>query len=896
MTGSLTVLSGPLAGTRLDVDGSDDEILIGADPDCRLALDLPGVSPIHARLTQDQGELIIHDTRSPRGVYVNDTRVTGQAPLRDGDVVWLGAPGDEGSVMLQCRLAGGAAPPAVVIPDEPAAEAAVDPVVFADEPLSPPPAAEAPSDDVFFMEEPAVDVAPPVPEPPPPPPAPILPEPEPAFAPAEEDLFFVEEPSAPAAAAEAAPAEPPPPAMEPPPPAAEPAPPSPKPSPAVRPAAPAAPAPAPPRPARRPGPTPPPSMAPETDEAPSRPRSAPSRPATAARAATPKGGRKSSPPIALIAGGAVLLVAGAAGFFFLRSTSTPAIQSITPARVGLGHSVTIAGTHFGATPAENVVRFGGKPGRVVQASPTRLEVEIPEMAATLGRDTPVPVVVVVDGNESKPGTVAVFEAPRIHGISPAVAMPGDEVVLAGAGWGAGVSVQFGSTPATILDTTPASLKVTVPALEGPPGTEFPVSVASGADRSNPAPFVLGRLPLVLSVSPASAAAGDLVTVAGRGFDVKPASNDVRVGGARALVTSSSGAELKVVVPRVAAGDTTIDVRVPGVEHVGQARLAVAAGPDPIDFRFVAEPFEDVPGHDHAILATGVGPAFVVTASGGRSAAERGYEAARRLNEAGAGWKGGAVDADVRARGLDGTPSLVVAGGDTPLVEVTLDDAAAYEEDWTGLKGRGGPVTPVRVAVWWEAVARDLVLLLVRGEKPHFAADLAPEGRVFADLYPLARKSVAAGVPRQVIAEARPPVREALRTAGLRIPATVKGPAPAVAAATTTETAPASPAAPAGPALRLDGRWSGSETDSGRTTYITAVFAGPGGTFTYERALSVSQPLLGVVQQKTVVHFYVQTGAGPRYYQGKWDGQKLTGTVSVDPASKSPVGTFELGPS
>jgi hypothetical protein len=231
------------------------------------------------------------------------------------------------------------------------------------------------------------------------------------------------------------------------------------------------------------------------------------------------------------------------------------------------------------------------------------------------------------------------------------------------------------------------------------------------------------------------------------------------------VTSSSGAELKVVVPRVAAGDTTIDVRVPGVEHVGQARLAVAAGPDPIDFRFVAEPFEDVPGHDHAILATGVGPAFVVTASGGRSAAERGYEAARRLNEAGAGWKGGAVDADVRARGLDGTPSLVVAGGDTPLVEVTLDDAAAYEEDWTGLKGRGGPVTPVRVAVWWEAVARDLVLLLVRGEKPHFAADLAPEGRVFADLYPLARKSVRQGCrgrssPRRGRPSGRPCARPA----------------------------------------------------------------------------------------------------------------------------------------
>ena len=62
------MLSGPLAGTRLDIDGSDDEVLVGADPDCRLALDLPGVSPIHARLSLDQGELIVHDTRSARGV------------------------------------------------------------------------------------------------------------------------------------------------------------------------------------------------------------------------------------------------------------------------------------------------------------------------------------------------------------------------------------------------------------------------------------------------------------------------------------------------------------------------------------------------------------------------------------------------------------------------------------------------------------------------------------------------------------------------------------------------------------------------------------------------------------------------------------------------------------
>ena len=886
MTASLTVLSGPLAGTRLDIDGSEDDILVGADVDCRLVLDLPGVSPIHARLSLGQGELIVHDTHSPRGLYVNDTRVSGQAPLRDGDVLWLGTPGDETSVMLQCRVAG-AALPVVVMPEEPSSDAvvfadagpadAVDPMadlgdLLATAPTETPPASpvaaapEAPSEDVFFMEEPAAPAAPPVP-----------------VKAAQDDLFFVEEPFDPSAsppAAAAAPARPAP-APEPPP----------VPPPKAKAAAAA------PRPIRRHGPTPPPSAAPERDDEaePARPRSVPPRPASTPRAAAASGARRSSPPVALIAGGAVLLlVAVGAGVMFMRGPRTPAITSITPARVGLGQSVTIAGTAFGATPQANVVSFGGKPGRVVQASPTRLQVEIPEIPAAAGRDTPVPVVVVVDGHESKPATVAVFETPRIHGISPTVAMPGEEVVLAGAGWGTGATVQFGSVPATVLDSSPTSLKVTVPALQGAPGTEFPVRVTMGADTSNPAPFAVGHLPLLLSISPASAAPGDVVTVAGRGFDVKPSADDVRVGGTRALVAAASGSELKVIVPRATAGETTVEVRLPGVEHVGQSRLVVAAAPDPIDLRFVAEPFEDTPGHEHAILTTGLGPAFVLSASGGRSVGERALEAQRRLNEAGVALKG-TVDGDVRARGLDGSPSLVVAGRDTPLLDVTIDDAAGYEEDWTGLKDRAGPISPARVAVWWEAVARDLVLLLVRGDKPHFAADLAPEGRVLADLHALARKSVAVGVPRQVIAEARPPMRDALRTVGLRIPVSVKEPSGAAPTGAAQPAGAATAAPAAGPALRLDGRWSGSETDSGRQTYITAVFAGTGGTFTYERALSVTQPLLGVVQQKGAVRFSVQTGAGPRYYQGKWDGQKITGTVSVDPGGKTPVGTFELAP-
>ena len=884
MTATLTVLSGPHAGTRLDIDEAGDEVLVGSDPDCRLALELPGVSPIHARLSFDEAGLTVFDTHSPRGLYVNDTRVQAQSVLRDGDVLWLGKPGDEASVMIQCRLSGAADASPLADLVSPATE---PPAV----PAGPGPSAEdilfgepaPPADDLFFIEEPTAPAAaaPPAPSaaPAPPvvasPPAPVA---TAAVSPSESDLFFVEEPAA-APPAAAKPATPPP-APPPPPvakaPAAAPPPPRPPTAAASAPTAPAR-ATTPPRPARRRGPTPPPSAAPDRDD--DAPAAVPAR-AVPARAAPAPAPRRSSLPVLPIAGGAAVILLLAVGGLVAMRGRAPAIQSIVPARVGLGQSVTITGEHFAPSRDGNVVQFGVKAGRVVQASATRLQVEIPELPAAPGHDTAVPVVVVVDGRESKPASVGIFEAPRVFGISPSVAMPGEEVVLTGAGWGTAPRVQFGGMAADVLEALPTSLKVRVPGVGDVPGKDFPVTVSAGADTSNPAPFLVGRLPMVVSATPPSAAPGDVVTLSGRGFDPRASANDVRVGGARALVAAASTSEMKIVLPRAGAGEAAVEVHVPGLANVGKATLTVAGSPDPIDFHFVAEPFEDAPGQDRAQLATGLGPAFVLGASPGRSAAERALEAARRLNEAAAVLKG-SPDADVRARNLADHPALVLLGKDAALLEVTAEDAAGYDEDWTGLKGRGGPVTPARLALWWEAVARDLVLLLVRGEKPHFAADLAPEGRVLADLHALARKSVATGVPRALIGGARPAQRDALRTVGLRVPPSVQGPAGEA------------PAEVAGPVLKIDGHWTGTETEAGAVKYVTVTFEGGTGTLTYERALSLTVPLIAVQQARNTVRFTMATGSGLRYFQGRWDGQKLSGTVSSDPAGQAPVGSFEL---
>src|SRR5690349_2681281 len=120
---TLTVLGGAKKGAQLAIDDAVDDILIGSDPDCRLSLDVPGVSPIHARLWLDTAGATLYDTRSPAGVFVNDDRVTDQHALKDGDVIWLGEPGGALSVMIQFRSSGvaGTPAPAVQVADAPEA-------------------------------------------------------------------------------------------------------------------------------------------------------------------------------------------------------------------------------------------------------------------------------------------------------------------------------------------------------------------------------------------------------------------------------------------------------------------------------------------------------------------------------------------------------------------------------------------------------------------------------------------------------------------------------------------------------------------------------------------------------------------------------------------------------
>ena len=82
---SLTILGGPLAGRGTPV--GPGETLIGSDPSCHLQI--PGASPVHARIRVEAEGYVLHEGHSAAGTWVNDDRVQDRAVLRDSDILWV---------------------------------------------------------------------------------------------------------------------------------------------------------------------------------------------------------------------------------------------------------------------------------------------------------------------------------------------------------------------------------------------------------------------------------------------------------------------------------------------------------------------------------------------------------------------------------------------------------------------------------------------------------------------------------------------------------------------------------------------------------------------------------------------------------------------------------------
>ena len=827
---TLVVTGGPLDGTVFVADAAQN--LLGSSSDCQIQVLLGNVEPFHAKLTRNPRGLLLSDGGSATGTYVNGEKIGADHLLNDGDRICLGPPGSKGSAKMLVRLPpGGGGLSAGSTDGSEVVDTDAEPLIL----VKPDHAPEStPGPTSPFSAPPLPPPAAPAAFPPPPPPP----------------------PSPPVEVPKAAPAPPPPP---PPPPPTE---------------------------AKKPAPRPEyttdlPSIGDERARAPLEvPPPTVGKPKPSV---IPKVRARAPLSPALILGLLALVLAAGGYYAFHRFWKTrPVLASVLPPKVEPGQTVTLTGTGFETEPAGNTVRIGSQLGVVTSAGTTQLTVTVPAALADAGPQD-LPVRVQTRGGQSQPLTLKVYRLPKILAIEPEVSMPGQEIVLRGQNLGGKpLIVVVGGLTAEVKEAEPEALRVVVPDVPVIQGRTTPVYVQIGPDSAKPGELILGRLPLVLQLSPSSGSAGDRVIVRGRGFDAEPSRNVVTFGGQPALVLAASAAEMTVSAPGLVGASTQTEVPVVVRAHGSASTTSalfvlkrVSAG----TFlpRFFATPVAEFPGEDLAFVSSELGPLFVLSGKGeATSTAERAVHLASTLNTL---VENGATRPPTFEFREKPAPNVAVVGNPVPLLIAGTADAAAYDKPWDPGQKSSGRASPRSLANYWTALLQDYFTLFLRGQRPLRVIELSPRGKALSEIYSEALREVGsgAGVPSRIVQPLGVSLSRALREMALLLP--TEGQARATAA--------------------LEGRWAGTMEEGGggpREIRIRFRLEGPrlsGSLSAGEGGIEMATPLREIVYERGTLRFRVEVSGSPRLFSGSFQGDSITGTIQRGAADKAAGGRFSL---
>ena len=558
--------------------------------------------------------------------------------------------------------------------------------------------------------------------------------------------------------------------------------------------------------------------------------------------------------------------------------SPPQAQTVLPGKIEPGRTVTISGSGFEADPAKNTVRFGDQVGAVTAATASQIAVTVPAGLAPAGT-ADVPVVVETRAGKSKPLTLRVYRPPQVNGVQPDVAMPGDEITITGQNLdGTPLTVSIGGVIAEVKEAEPGTIKTVVPAVPVNEGGTAPVNVQIGAESAQPASLLIGRLPLVMQVTPSQGPAGQMVVIKGRGFDTIPQRNVVSFGTQPALVLSSTATEVTVAAPAPPLGETQakvgVTVKANSATSSGQTTFVLtrvsAASFVP---RFFAAPVPEDAGGTLAFVCTDLGPVLLL---GGKdqagSTAERAVQVASALNALVEQAPSKAPAFELRK---DGVPGVGIPGVAPALLTATPDDAAAYDRPWEGLKGRRGSTTRL-VAQHWTALLQDYFGLFVLRQRPLKVLGLSPRGRVLTDVYAEALRTAGAGngVPTRVVIPPSSTLAKGLRELALLLPA---------------EGAPRAGAA-------LEGLWEGTMAEGATTRGIKVRLRYDGsrlaGTLSARSGgVEMNTPLKNVSFDKGDLRFSVDISGAAHLFRGTVEGEAITG--SIQKGDQSASGSFTI---
>jgi RHS repeat-associated protein len=254
-------------------------------------------------------------------------------------------------------------------------------------------------------------------------------------------------------------------------------------------------------------------------------------------------------PASATTGNVVVTVGGVAstGSAFTVNTA-PAISALSSTSGGVGGTVTITGTAFGATRGTSTVRFGSTDATSYPAwSATSITVVVPS-GATTGN-----AVVTVNGQASNGVTFTVTPPPSISSLNPTSATPGQSVIISGSNFGAPQgtnTVTFNGVTASVTSWSATSIAATVPAT----AATGPVIVTVAGLASAGVTLTVLPLPSISSLSPTVGIPGQSVTISGTNFGASQGASTVTFNGTAATTIASwSPTSIVAAVP---AGATT----------------------------------------------------------------------------------------------------------------------------------------------------------------------------------------------------------------------------------------------------------------------------------------------------------------------------------------------------
>ena len=223
------------------------------------------------------------------------------------------------------------------------------------------------------------------------------------------------------------------------------------------------------------------------------------------------------------------------------SVPVPTISSFGPINGEVGSTVTIEGTNFDSTPANNSVLFNGVSASVVSATATELTVRVPD--ATTG-----PISVAVNGGTPVASTTNFVYPPSVGDIWPTAGSVGTLVDISGTDFDpipVNNIVTFNGVNAVVYSVGFGEIAVFVPeeATTGP----ISVSVNGLASTSTPE-FTITQTPTITGFSPIGGRVGAEVTITGTNFDSNIQNEQITLDGVPVEIKSASLTQLVVTIP------------------------------------------------------------------------------------------------------------------------------------------------------------------------------------------------------------------------------------------------------------------------------------------------------------------------------------------------------------